>query len=145
MKIVINENQNYDETEVVINCRETDESILKILSALKSVDKKLTGTENGKTHIIDPVNVLYFDTVDKKTFIYTGSGVFETDLKLYEIETRLKAMHFFRASKSFIINIAKIKTISPGLGGRLEITLHNNERLIVSRQYAHELKLKLGI
>lgn len=145
MKIIIHEHDVIDETEIIINCKKTDQDILNILSALNSFDKKLTGNKDGKMHIVELHDVLYFDTVDKKTFIYTAKDVFETDLKLYEIEERFSPQHFFRSSKSAIINISKIKTIMPDFGGRLEVTMSNGEKLSVSRQYAHELKSKIGI
>lgn len=145
MKIVINENENFLNTEIIINCKHTDEEVLKLLTVLRTFDNKLTGSKDGKTHILEPLNILYFDTVDKKTFIYTANDAFETDLRLYELEERLGTNHFFRSSKSAIINISKIKTIVPDFGGRLEVTLVNNEKLFVSRQYAHDLKRKLEI
>ena len=48
MKIHINENPLLSETEVTINCQETDESILKIVSLLKVFDKKITGIKDGE-------------------------------------------------------------------------------------------------
>lgn len=145
MKIVINEQTGCTETEIIINCRSADEDVVKILSLLHSHDNKLAGGKNGKTHILEPDDVLYFDTVDRKTFIYTVKEVYETTLKLYEIEERFSARQFFRSSKSTIINIAKVKSIMPHFNGRLEVTMANGEKLYVSRQYANELKTKIGI
>jgi len=145
MKITIQESDCINETEIVINCKQTDEQVLKILATLRAFDKKLTGIKDGKLFIIDSTHVLYFDTVDKKTFIYTKEDVYEIALKLYELEERLSSSDFFRASKSTIINLNKIKVLKPDFGGRLEITLENNEKLFVSRQYAWVVKEKLGI
>lgn len=145
MKIIINQNDDCSEVEVIINCKETNSEILKLISLLREHEQKLTGVKDGKTHIVDPDEVYYFDTVDKKTFIYTINDVFETNLRLYTLEELLSSSNFFRASKSTIINISKIKTIVPDFGGRLEVMLQNNEKLIVSRQYAHNLKSKLRI
>lgn len=145
MKITIQEKPDCAETEVVIVCKETNGAVLRVVSALREQDRKLTGVKDGKTYVVEPSDVLYFDTVDKRTFFYTAEMVLETPLRLYEIEEMLSATRFFRAAKSTIINIAKIQSIVPDLGGRLEVTLQNGERLMVSRQYAHELKLKLGM
>ncbi len=144
MKITIQENELQIETEVVIHCRQADVETLKLVAALKGLDKKLTGTKDGRTYVVDPSCVLYFESVDKKTFVYTETDVLETSLRLYELEERLPR-DFFRASKSAIVNIAKIKSILPDFGGRLEVTLINGERLLVSRQYAHDLKTKLEL
>lgn len=145
MKIVINENLTLEDTEIVINCKETNREILHMLSLLHSLDSKLTGTKNGNIFLLRPDEILYIDTVDKNTFIYTEADIYETPLRLYELEERLGGGSFFRSSKSSIINIAAIKSIRPELGGRLEIVLRGGERLIVSRQYSAVLKEKLGL
>ena len=144
MKITIQENEHQTETEIVIHCRETDDEVLNAVAALSRLNKKLTGTKDGRTFVIDPADVLYFDSVDKKTFAYTKSEVYETSLRLYELEEKLPR-DFFRASKSAIINISKIKSILPDFGGRVEVTLTTGEKIMVSRQYAHDLKTKLEL
>lgn len=144
MKITIQENEALPEIEVVIHCRETSEEVLRLVSALSASERKLTGIRDGRAFILDPAEVLYFDSVDKKTFAYTAQAVYEVQLRLYELEGRLPR-DFFRASKASIINIGKIASIRPDFGGRLEVTLASGERLAVSRQYAHDLKSKLEI
>lgn len=143
MKILINE--GFDETEIIINCKSANDEILKMVSILHSFDKKLTGLKDGKTYIIDSSDVFYFESVDKQSFIYTTNDVYEAALKLYEIEDRLSGAGFFRNSKSQIINISKILSLRPDFGGRIEVTLQNGENIIVSRQYAKNLKERLGL
>lgn len=144
VKIVIDENPERSETEVVIHCKTADDEVLRMMAALHAADKKLSGVKDGKTYLIDLSDVMYFDTVDKKSFIYTAKDVYETTLKLYELE-QVSANRFFRSSKSTVLNIAKIKSIMPDFGGRLEVILQSGEKLAVSRQYANQLKIKLGI
>ena len=144
MKITIQQNEHQTETEIVIHCRQPDNEVLTAVAALSNLNKKLTGTKDGRTFVIGPADILYFDSVDKKTFAYTKSDVFEIPLRLYELEEKLPR-NFFRASKSTIINISEIKSIMPDFGGRVEVTLITGEKLIVSRQYAHILKMKLEL
>ena len=143
MKIEVR--QGYPTTEVIINCLQNDESVQRIVTLLQALDEKLRGMKDGTLHVIDPHEVLYFDTVDRRYFIYTESDVFETRLKLYEIERSLPDELFFRSSKSQIINIAKIESLRPEFAGRLEVVMKNGERVIVSRQYAKALKERLGL
>lgn len=145
MKITINESDDFSDTEIIINCKNTDENILKIISSLRVYEQKLTGFKDKKIFLLDANEVFYCDTVDKKTFIYTKSEVYETTLKLYELEEKLAAVDFFRATKSTVINLAKIKSLTPDFGGRLEVTLDNGERLSISRQYVPYIKQKLSI
>lgn len=77
--------------------------------------------------------------------MYTKSQVLETHLRLYEIENKLSEGDFFRASKSTIINISKIKKLSPRFNGRLDVLLENEEKLVISRQYVPTIKEILGL
>lgn len=144
MKISINESQDIDDLEIVVNCKKIDENLLKIIAAIKAFDMKITGTSEGNMYVLEVDHIYYFESVDKKTFIYLHDKVYETSLRLYELEERFENTDFFRASKSTIINISKIKVITPIFGGRLEVILENDEKLIVSRQYVSILKRKLN-
>jgi len=145
LKIIINEDFACGETEIIINCKKADNDIFKMLAVLNSFDRKLTGVKGGRTFILDVNEVLYCDSVDKKTFIYTMDDVFETPLRLYELEERLYGGDFFRASKQNLINLSKIVSMKPDISGRIEVTLQSGERLYVSRQYVPILKSKLGM
>jgi len=71
--------------------------------------------------------------------------VYELPLKLYELEEILASAGFIRSAKSQVLNLYKIDSLCPDFGGRIEVTMQNGERLIVSRQYAKQLKERLGI
>lgn len=145
MKITINENPKLTETEIIINCNKTDEQVLRLISLLKYNDNKLTAFKDGQTFVLEPKNVLYIESVDKKTFMYCENSVYETPLKLYELEERLGSDGFIRAAKASIINLSQVRSLRPDLGARLILTLNNGEKIIASRQYAQAIKLKLGI
>ena len=143
MKIEINE--GFPEIGVVINCSEVSDEVRKIETVLRYHDKKVVGVRNGQTHLIDRHDVLYFESVDKRCFIYTSDETYETSLKLYETEEDISEPCFFRSSKSQVINIMKIVSLCPDFDGRIEATMENGEKLIVSRQYAKLLKERLGL
>ena len=145
MRIQINEEPNLQDTEIIINCRQTNDEILKLIAMLRVMDCKLTGMKDHETYILEASKILYIDTVDKKTFFYTGKNVYETPLKLYELEEQLKSHNFFRAGKSTIINFNQIKALKPDLDGRILVTMNNHEKLVVSRQYAITIKQILGV
>ena len=145
MKIQINEDPRLRETEVIINCPRINEEVEKLISKLRVMDLKLTGRKDKSTFIIDAAKVLYIDTADKKTFLYTKTEVYETDLKLYELEEQLSAMDFIRINKSSILNFNQIHSIKSDIDGKLLISLSNGEKLFVSRQYAPNIKTKLGV
>ena len=144
MKISINIDGSFKETEITINCATMNQALERVIATLRVLDFKLTGTKNGQTFILDASEVLYADTVDKKTFLYTKTDVYETTLRLYELESQLVNKDFFRAGKSSIINFNKIKSLKSDIGGRIIVVMENNEKLIVSKQYASFIKDKLG-
>ena len=109
------------------------------------LDFKLLGEKDGEAHILDISKILYIDTADKKTFLYTKDDVFESCLKLYELEEELKEFDFFRAGKSCIINLRQIQKIRADLDRKLRVTMTNGEQLTVSRQYADYVRKKLGV
>ena len=65
--------------------------------------------------------------------------------KLYELEELFCGTDFFRASKSYIVNLKKVKSIRPAFNGRFEAHMKNGEKVMISRQYVPVLKEKLGL
>ncbi len=145
MKITIENIPVGSEPEIIIKCNEPDESLLQLIYSIKSTPKKLIGFTDLKMHIVNPKDVFYFESVDNKVFIYCKEKVFESKLKLYEIETQYENLGFFRASKSTILNIGKIESVSPVFYGKLEALLQNGEKVFISRQYVSVFKKKLGL
>ena len=145
MRVSIQEDPDCPETEITVRCRQADSRVLGILASLRAFDQKLTGVREGQTHLLEAGDILYADSADKKTFLYTREGVFETPLRLYELEDRLSGSDFFRASKSLVVNFQQIASLRPEFGGRLLLTMRNGERCLVSRQYVSGVKDKLGL
>ena len=116
-----------------------------LIYGLKMKKDKLSCSKDGKIFMISLQDIFYFEGVDNKVFVYCEKAVYETKFKLYELESRFENTDFFRASKSSIINLQKIVSISPIFNGRFEAHLMNHERVIISRQYVPKLKEKLGL
>lgn len=145
MRVSIVEDGACAEMEITIRCREANGEVLSMLASLRAYDQKITGEKNGETFVLEAGDILYADTADKKTFLYTASGVYETPLRLYELEDRLSGSDFFRASKSMVVNFKQIKALRPEFGGRMVLTMRNGERCVASRQYVPVIKEKLGL
>lgn len=144
MKINIDQSNAYDEIEISIKCKTIDENLEKLVSGLRLFNSTISGKKDEKVYIIKLEDVLYFDTVDEKVFIYTEDGVYETVLRLYEIEDRFAETSILRVSRSAVLNINKIDYVSPMLNGRIVAVLLNGEKIVISRQYVPVFKRKLG-
>ena len=143
MKITINTDNHFAETEISINCSKMSEDIEKLISAIRMLDKKITGQKEGRQHIIDVAEINYIESVDKRTFLYTSVDVYECSLKLYELEAKLSGGDFLRASKNCLFNMNRILSIEADLDRRLILTMEHDIKLGVSRQYAAAVKQKL--
>ncbi len=145
MKITIEDRPGGGEDEIIIRCKQIDEHLLKLVYALKAGQEKLTATKGTDIVQVMPGDIFYFEAVDNKVFLYLEKDVYETRQKLYELEERFRGTDFVRVSKSVILNLSKVKTLSPAFNGRFEATMKNGEKLIVSRAYVPVLKEKLGL
>lgn len=146
MKIIIEEKQSKEEEDtIIVRCDSLSENLWKLLQQFKINDELLTVTKDGQISRIKPTDVYYIESVDHRTFLYTEKDVYEIKKKLYEMEQQYQGIDYFRVSKSVIMNLNKVKFLSPVLGSRLEATLLNGEKIMISRQYVAALKTLLGL
>lgn len=133
-----------EERETVeIKCHEVNDSVREIVTFVKSRQGMLSCMMNGKQYEIAVTDVLYVESVDNHTFVYTNKNSYETKQKLYEMEEVLKDKKFLRISKSTLLNLMKVKAIKPALNGRFSAILSNGEEIIISRKYVPDLKQTL--
>ena len=144
MKIIIEELQNNEEEQISIKCRNMTPEILKILDSFKA-QNILIAYSGNEIYRIESSSIYYIETVDNRSFLYCDNNVYESKNKLFELEEKLSGNDFLRISKSVIVNLSKIKKLIPALSGRFEAVLMNDFKVIISRQYVSELKIKLGI
>ncbi|MDR3208038.1 MAG: LytTR family transcriptional regulator [Oscillospiraceae bacterium] len=144
MKIVIEEPRDDEEEQIIVRCRQMTPDLLRMLALLKAQDA-LVAYDGAEIHRVQTADVYYIEVVDNKTFLYYKDKVYESKQKLYELEEALSNSDFLRVSKSVILNLRKVRTLSPALSGRFETTLDNGEKVIISRQYIGDLKKRLGI
>lgn len=145
MKIVIEECQSNEEDTIIVRCKTIDEKMISVLNTLKNGKQKLSAYDDNQIIMLEPKEVYYTEAVDNKVFLYTQEKVYESRLKLYEIEEQYGGADFLRISKSVIVNMSKIKRLSPSFSGRFEALLKNGEKVIISRQYVPALKERLGL
>lgn len=144
-KVTINQIDTDKNEEIVINCHEINDEVLKIVEKLKKSETVLLGSKDSEMFQIELKDIYYIESVDNKTYICMQKNVFESKLKLYEVEEIIKNTKLFRCSKAMILNLSKIRSVSPSVNGRFEAKLLNGESVIISRQYVPNLKKLLGM
>lgn len=145
MQVKLLEDATLTDIEVTIRCPKAEGEALRLFTLLGEDRRKLTGLREGETFLLEAGDILYIDTVDRRTFLYTKEAVYESPLRLYELLERLECRDFLRAGKSSILNLRQVQSLRPEFGGRLRCTMANGEVLLVSRQYVPSVKERLGI
>ena len=145
MKITV-EHADLPENEIVLRCARLDEEMLWVLSLLRSGLRKLCVWNEGReTTLLNPGEVVYCESVDERTFVYTADTAFQTALSLAELEGRYGDLGYFRVSRGAVVNLHRIRSLKSCPGARIEAVLETGERLIISRHYAPLLRERLGL
>ena len=131
------------EDEVIIRCRKITPQVQRLLDALQGPAARLIGTIDGQQHVIDPARILYIESVDGRTFIYTAEAVLQVEHSLAQLETLLDGVRFFRCSKSMILNIDRVAALKSLACNRIDATMQGGEHIIISRTYASEFRRRL--
>lgn len=145
MQINIEIQEDAEDTVVTIKCSKRDAFVERLVAALQIIDQEIMVMHEGNITVLNLEEILYIESVDRKCFLYTADQVYESCNKLYELEQQLAQYFFVRINKSCIVNLKNINSIKTYINRRLLITLSNEEQLIVSRQYADEIKVLLGV
>lgn len=99
----------------------------------------------GQRIIVLPVEEIYcFEMEDQLLFAVTERERYWTNYQLKTLEPRLDAKLFLRTHRESIVNVNYIRELSPITRERYEMTLRNNHKLTVSRNYLPQIKAMLG-
>ena len=145
MKITIDIDEAVKETEIKINCNQLTADIENIIATLRILNQQMLVTRDGENYLLDVNKVSYVEALERKTFVYTEDDVYASKLKLYEMEERLCQSGFFRVSKSCLVHLKFIKSLKNDIERKIRLTMKNGEQIMVSRQYAEEMKKRLGV
>ena len=141
MQVSIRKILSKEKEQVIIECVEITPEIRDIHSYVQNKGMELSGIVDGqyqkKFRLED---VYYFEALDEKVFAYTREQVYEVKMRLYEVEKEYENHHFIRCSKSIVLNLMLLDSISPALNGRFFAHMKNGEKVIISRQYASHIK-----
>lgn len=132
-------------TAVEIHCREVTSETERLERYIRRFDECIMASENGSSYNVAIEEILYIESVDKKTFLYTTGHVLQTEKRLYELEELLDEKTFFRCSKSVIVNLNRITKLKPEVTRNILATLTNGEVIVISRRYVRALKTLIGL
>lgn len=92
-------------------------------------------------------DIILIQTGEQQTEIYTENDIYEISTPLKELELKLQGHGFLRTHKSFIVNINKVREVSPWFNDTYVLTLDKCpiKDIPVSRHYMQEFKKWLNM
>lgn len=145
MKLIVEQSLNCEETEIKITCGLMDDTLKRLIEQIRTYTFSVTGEKYGEKTAIPLEKIYYFDSADNRTYIYIENDVYSCAKKLYELEEILYTTAFVRISKNCIVNTVMVERVKAQFSGRLEITLKNNEKLLVSKHYLKAFRGKFEL
>ncbi|MCZ2259312.1 LytTR family DNA-binding domain-containing protein [Sporosarcina sp. G11-34] len=141
MKVLLNIDRDYEETKVIIECPELDDSVQGVLDFIKGQETEfLVGKDGDMQHILKPGDIHYFHTEKEGVVAVTAAGSFRLKEKLYELEKILPTNKFIRLSKSVIANLHEMSRFEASFNGTLCVYFKSGAKEYVSRTYVNSIK-----
>jgi len=107
---------------------------------------KLPLWKGDKLILVDIENIIYAYTEGREILIKADKETFLSSNSLQELEKKLKEKGFFRTHRSYLVNMNKIKEISPWFNGAYMAKIGNfDDEIIVSKKQVKKFKEILGI
>jgi len=132
--------EKFRQTKVTIQAPEETEKILKLITFIEQLSYTITVQQDERQTQIDIYSILYIENVERTTFIYTLTEIYESQRPLYEMEERLTPFEFIRINKQTVVNARHIQSVKALFNSRYELVMSSTEQLIVTRHYRKNFK-----
>jgi len=139
MRLTARKDITLDDDYVDVKYRELTFEILQIFQICENASSILLCEKDNAEYRVDINDVLFIEWVDSKSCVYTEDEVFFMPTSLKKLEEVLESRHFIRVSRTTLVNIYKVKSVSNGLNLRRTAELVNGEKIIMSRYYRSAL------
>lgn len=142
MELKIMQNPEVKETRITIECQSVTQNLRRLINVIRNMETFIIGYQEKSGFKIPVDSILYIESIENRTFLYTCSDTFDSRQRLYELEKQLADLDFIRISKNTIVNLHQIEQVRSIGISKLELVLVNKERLIVNRNYLYNFKHK---
>lgn len=147
VKIKFIQDDNAEDTEVIIRARSQDGEVEKILELLgRRSDDVLVCDELSSDVMIDTHDIIIISKSGRYLSVKTVGGEYILSQPLYKLEERLDPVWFVKISQSEIVNLKYVKRWDFDVGGVIKIELADGICSYTSRRYAVQIRetLKKG-
>jgi two-component system LytT family response regulator len=105
---------------------------------------KLAVRDGNRIRVLDVDEVDWIGVENEQTLIHAGSAAYPIRRTLTDLEVRLEPARFFRAHRSAIVNLDRVKEIVPWFKGSHKLRLTTGDEVELSRAQARALRKILG-
>lgn len=116
------------------------DALLQTLKEQPRYLERIAVRKGGKIFVLDVANIDWIGSESGLIVIHTKEEKYITNYTLEELESRLNPRMFFRAHRSAIVNLTRIKEIIPWFAGSHKIRLTTGAEVDLSRGQAKELR-----
>ncbi|NMM65431.1 response regulator transcription factor [Clostridium sp. P21] len=118
--------------------------IINKIDKEEKVAKKVPCEKNGKIILVDVKDVYYCYIKEEKTYVKAKGGTYLVSFTLQQIEGKT---NFFRAHRSYLVNMDNIKELYSWFNGTYKLVMNDahNSEIPISRNNVRKLKEMLGI
>ena len=121
----------------------------QLVRALQQRERRYTAqlpVHKGRQILILPIeDVFWFEVEYRLVYAHTAAERYMTSFTLKDLEDQLDPEIFFRAHKSRLVNLNRVKAIVPWFGGRFKLVMRNatNAEVELSRAQARVLRRRM--
>ena len=142
MKLILNQQPDMPDIEVEVRYTNVSDKLQNLIAYIEKGEHYIpcTDDDTGSKHRVPISDILYIETIDRKTFIYTASAVYRSGAGLHQLLDKLEPFGFVQANKSCIVNIEALDSLKMQLNRKAEVTLLSGDRISVSRTFIPDIR-----
>lgn len=146
MKVRLEQDDQLTEPEVVLRVPKAQTAAVadlkRQLAALDDPTQQLAVRWQGSLVRVPVGTILFCEATGHRVMVHTAQETYATRGPLYQLADQLPS-YFYRGSKSAVLNLHQVASLSKSLTGNLVTFQRSLKQLYVSRRYYGELKRAL--
>lgn len=148
MKVQFIMNQELEDAVIEVHAPKANDEVIRIIQLIEEVVNRqnfvMTHDEEVK-RLLMYKNVEAFMSENNAVYAITETTKSRLKMKLYEIEVLARPHHFFRISKSDLINLYLVDYFEPDIGtGYIVVMKMSQNRYRVSPKYFKQIQDYIG-
>ena len=101
--------------------------------------KRFAVRDDNRYLLVTAEQVDWIDSAANYVRLHVGTNAFLIRMTMNELEQKLDPQQFARIHRSTIVNISRVKEVTPDWHGEFDVKLHDGTNLRLTRTYRHRL------